>query len=167
MGTTHCRLHPSIPCRRRRGSAVSRRRRRSSQSTGPSTSTGDRIPDPGGRRALRLPPTTSTNTSPQSPPCWTGCRQDQSPPMWMLVEKTSSSTRKVGVLLFCHFYHLSNINRHYLGVYYSPRECTNYRNETVPEECQEDNTGYTCLGDCKEKLPLHCDRNDLTYHLVC
>ena len=44
------------------------------------------------------------------------------------------------------------------GVFYDPDKCASYELEPVPEECQRGSSGYTCLGDCKEKLPLHCDR---------
>ena len=44
------------------------------------------------------------------------------------------------------------------GVFYDPDKCVSYEFETVPQECQRGSDGYTCLGDCKEKLPLHCDR---------
>ena len=30
--------------------------------------------------------------------------------------------------------------------------------EDVPYECVTPEGGYTCLGDCKKKLPDHCDR---------
>ena len=45
------------------------------------------------------------------------------------------------------------------GVFYDEVSCTNMLDEPVPEECRRDGQfGYTCLGDCKNKLPLHCDR---------
>ena len=45
------------------------------------------------------------------------------------------------------------------GVFYNENQCTNYVNEPVPEECRRAGTfGYTCLKDCKDKLPDHCDR---------
>ena len=33
----------------------------------------------------------------------------------------------------------------------------------MPPECAEENGGYTCLGDCKRKMPEHCDRYDQTF----
>ena len=45
------------------------------------------------------------------------------------------------------------------GVFYDVSRCVNYFDEQpIPEECQEGSFGYTCLGDCKKKLPNHCDR---------
>ena len=44
------------------------------------------------------------------------------------------------------------------GVFYDRDKCASYELEPVPQECQRGGAGYTCLGDCKEKLPLHCDR---------
>ena len=45
------------------------------------------------------------------------------------------------------------------GVYYDPETCSNYEEEYIPPECKGSNgMGYTCLEDCKNKLPLHCDR---------
>ena len=45
------------------------------------------------------------------------------------------------------------------GVYYNPNICASYEEEEVPPECREEGgRGYTCLGDCKNKLPAHCDR---------
>ena len=44
------------------------------------------------------------------------------------------------------------------GVYFSPI-CDSYEEEIIPPECAEDNyQGYTCLKECKKKLPKHCDR---------
>ena len=44
------------------------------------------------------------------------------------------------------------------GVFYD-RNCFNNKDETVPPECRGSNgQGFTCLGDCKNKLPVHCDR---------
>ncbi len=44
-------------------------------------------------------------------------------------------------------------------VYYHPATCSNNNDESVPNECRgSDGQGYTCLGDCKNKLPVHCDR---------
>ena len=45
------------------------------------------------------------------------------------------------------------------GVYYQPEVCDSYEEEIVEEiapECV--GQGYICLGDCKNKLPKHCDR---------
>ena len=45
------------------------------------------------------------------------------------------------------------------GVYYDPETCSNNEDEDVPSECKgSDGSGYTCLGDCNNKLPVHCDR---------
>ena len=45
------------------------------------------------------------------------------------------------------------------GVFFNENQCVNYVNEPVPEECRRDGAfGYTCLKDCKNKLPDHCDR---------
>ena len=44
------------------------------------------------------------------------------------------------------------------GVYYSPEVCSNYEEEAVTPECAKEGGGYTCLGECKDKLPQHCDR---------
>ena len=44
------------------------------------------------------------------------------------------------------------------GVFYDEERCVNYVNEPVPQECRVGASGYTCLGDCKHKLPDHCDR---------
>ena len=45
------------------------------------------------------------------------------------------------------------------GVYYKPDVCDSYEEELIPPECAEDyGRGYTCLKDCKKKLPKHCDR---------
>ena len=44
------------------------------------------------------------------------------------------------------------------GVYYNTEVCGNNRDEAVPPECAREGGGYTCLGDCKRKLPQHCDR---------
>ena len=43
------------------------------------------------------------------------------------------------------------------GVFFDQERCVSYEDEDVPEECR-DGDGYTCLGDCKKKLPKHCDR---------
>ena len=50
------------------------------------------------------------------------------------------------------------------GVYYNPEECTDYVEEPVPVQCQEERAGrtsYTCLTvngvDCAELMPKHCD----------
>ena len=32
----------------------------------------------------------------------------------------------------------------------------------MPPECTEEDGGYTCFGDCKRKMPQHCDRCDQT-----
>ena len=45
------------------------------------------------------------------------------------------------------------------GILYT-EDCANYALEPVPSECQEERDGkkaYTCLGDCKRKMPEHCD----------
>ena len=44
------------------------------------------------------------------------------------------------------------------GVYYKPEVCSSYEEEAVTPECFTEDGGYTCLGDCKHQLPLHCDR---------
>ena len=44
------------------------------------------------------------------------------------------------------------------GVYYSPEVCNSYEEEAVTPECFSEDGGYTCLGDCKHQLPLHCGR---------
>ena len=59
------------------------------------------------------------------------------------------------------------------GVFSKGDGCDNYKEEDIPRECQEGEgytlykyklikqrkgEGYTCLGDCKDKLPKHCDR---------
>ena len=44
------------------------------------------------------------------------------------------------------------------GVYYNTRVCGNNEDEAVPPECAKEGGGYTCHGDCKRKLPQHCDR---------
>ena len=44
------------------------------------------------------------------------------------------------------------------GVFYNESRCVNYENESIPKECRDGASGYTCLGDCKNKLPDHCDR---------
>ena len=44
------------------------------------------------------------------------------------------------------------------GVYYNTEVCGNNGDEAVPPECTREGGGYTCLGDCKRKLPQHCDR---------
>ena len=45
-----------------------------------------------------------------------------------------------------------------VGVYYNTEVCGNNEDEAVPPECAREGGGYTCLGDCKRKLPQHCDR---------
>ena len=54
---------------------------------------------------------------------------------------------------------------HFLGdgILYDTKSCTNYEDEPIPQECRRvsqisGESGYTCLGNCKNKLPLHCDR---------
>ena len=44
------------------------------------------------------------------------------------------------------------------GVFYNPVQCSDYQTETVPYECSSPGSGYTCLGSCKDKMPLHCNR---------
>ena len=44
------------------------------------------------------------------------------------------------------------------GVFYRGDKCVNYEEEDVPPACQKGDFGYTCLGDCKYKLPKHCNR---------
>ena len=46
------------------------------------------------------------------------------------------------------------------GIFYDAEDCDSYALEPVPSECQEERDGkkaYTCLGDCKRKMPVHCD----------
>ena len=43
------------------------------------------------------------------------------------------------------------------GCFYS-RQCANYAKERVPSDCLTPDGGYTCVGDCKNKMPAHCDR---------
>ena len=48
------------------------------------------------------------------------------------------------------------------GVYYD-ETCSNNEDEDVPPDCKgSDGLGYTCLGDCENKLPVHCDRYGVT-----
>ena len=45
------------------------------------------------------------------------------------------------------------------GVLYNPDQCSDYKTEEIPQECStEDGGGYTCDGECRGKLPAHCDR---------
>ena len=64
------------------------------------------------------------------------------------------------------------------GIYYNTNVCDNNevvflyfifkkkkfpkKDEAVPPECAEEDGGYTCIGDCKRKMPQHCDRCDQT-----
>ena len=46
------------------------------------------------------------------------------------------------------------------GLYYNPEECQDYTKEYVPEQCRETRAGrssFTCLNECGELMPLHCD----------
>ena len=48
------------------------------------------------------------------------------------------------------------------GVYYQPEACDSYEEEIIqnvaPECVGKNGQGYTCLKDCKNKRPKHCDR---------
>ena len=44
------------------------------------------------------------------------------------------------------------------GIYYNEDVCGNYENEHVPPECRTSDNGYTCLKDCKNIIPIHCNR---------
>ena len=55
------------------------------------------------------------------------------------------------------------------GVFYDDDRCYSFEDEHVPYSCQTQDNGYTCLKECKEFLPAHCDRffvpptNETTY----
>ena len=52
------------------------------------------------------------------------------------------------------------------GVLYNQDQCSDYLQEDVPFECSPPEGGYTCLGDCKDKLPAHCDRSNININII-
>ena len=43
------------------------------------------------------------------------------------------------------------------GVFYNSAQCLDYQTEEIPLECSTEDGGYTCEGECRGKLPAHCE----------